>query len=253
MINLINGDLYRLFRTKAYRNCIIATIVIIIVNIVMDGLWLISFTDLEGMRYGFYVGVGKGQYIDLLKNSMGTGAVMYIVGVCLTASITVGKWDSGSLKNIVSFGYERWKIFLSNILAITIGISILVIAQFLIVLGIKMIIFKPIDTDLILTIKVLISYIVILGAGIGIYTVIASIIPSQSVIGVIVIIEIFSLSMIGHLIKESTANFIPFLTLRKLAGIPEGVNLLAVVITMVLLSGITVDIGRMIFNKVEIK
>lgn len=253
MINLINADLYRLFRTKAYRNCIIATIIIIIVNIVIDGLWLMTFTDLNGIKYGFNITTGEGSYLELLRNAMGTSIAMYIMGVCLTAAITVGKWDSGSLKNIVSFGYKRWKIFLSNIIAITIGMAILIIGQFIIVLGFTTIIFKPIDIDLILTIKVLIAYIGIFGAGVGIYTVIASLIPSQSVIGIIVIMEMIGLTMIGHLIKESAANFIPFLNLRKLAGMPEHVNLIAVIITMGLLLIVAADIGRMIFNKMEIK
>ncbi|MGL5647673.1 MAG: hypothetical protein ACRDDY_07465 [Clostridium sp.] len=257
MLNLLKGDLYRLFHSKYYKNAFIATIVIGIVALLLGEVRIMSFTTPEGIQYGFNIGAEYGEnYLEFLKSALGTAICMYIVGISLTSSIMINKANNGSLKNIVSYGYERWKILSSSVISLIMGMAILIVINFAIVMTGYVILGRPTGVTielLYLTVKSIGAYILICGTSIGIYGVITFLLPSASIISILAVVEIWGLTMVGHMLSESYINFIPILLLRNLASGVENISFMTVGFWMILMIAVVLDIGRMIFNKFEIK
>lgn len=262
MINLIKSDLYRLFRSKTYKSCAIGalgiTILVLVLSIFTDAqLWLMAFTGKEGLRRGFFIGLEQGATLkQLIINALGSGAVLYIIGITLTSSVIISKKRSGIMKNTVAYGYERWKIYLSQVISLIIGIAVLISISFLIILIITSIVFKVSILNqeaLLLIIKSLVLYIIIVSATVSIYSFLSTLIANSEVISVIAIAEMLGLAMLGPALSESINKFIPYSMIRTLAQIPEKVDFAAYTINTLILICITTLLGVIVFNKKEIK
>lgn len=263
MINLIKADLYRLFKSKCYKNCIIASIVTAILTvcipIILGGpLWIMSFTSSGSEIYGFRIGAIQynGEYLSFIINALGTAIFIYLIGIILVINSSVKRFSSGTLKNTVSYGYERWKIYLSNLVSIIVGVSILSLISFLITLILPVLTYKPLDFELnsiIITIKYLIEYIVILASMISIYYFCTVLIPDSSVISCIVILEFCLLTVISSSLPEKITRFIPFSMIRKFTAIPDKFDFIYIFFNSAVLIIISTIIGILVFRRKEIK
>ncbi len=189
MVNLIKSDLYRLFRSKTYKSCAIGalgvTIFVLSLAIFTDAeLWIMAFTS-NGVRRGFMIGLEQGaEFRDLLINALGSGAGLYIIAIVLTSTAIISRKRSGIMKATVAYGYERWKIYLSQVISLIVGISILIIIVFLSILSITCIVFKIYNIELLLIVKVLILYISVVAATVSVYGFLSTLIQNSEVISV---------------------------------------------------------------------
>ena len=240
MINLIKADLYRLFESKAYKKCIYGaigiTVFVMFLAVLTDSeLWLMSFIGKDNIRRGFRVGLWQGaDFNNHVINALGSGAGIYIIGIVLTSYFIISRFRSGILKNTVTYGYERWKIYVSQLL----------------ITGITL---KVGSIDIVLAIKSLILYIIIVSATISIYTLLATLITNSEVISVIAIAEMMGLTMVGAMLSTRVNNFIPYSMIRALAQGPMEVDFITYLVNAVCIIIVTTFIGILFFNKKEIK
>ena len=259
MINLIKADLYRLFESKAYKKCIYGaigiTVFVMFLAILTDSeLWLMSFIGKDNIRRGFRVGLWQGaDFNNHVINALGSGAGIYIIGIVLTSYFIISRFRSGILKNTVTYGYERWKIYVSQLLSLIIGVSILIVMSYFSILLITGITLKVGSIDIVLAIKSLMLYIIIVSATISIYTLLATLITNSEVISVIAIAEMMGLTMVGAMLSTRVNNFIPYSMIRALAQGPMEVEFLTYLVNAVCIIIVTTFIGILFFNKKEIK
>lgn len=262
MINLIKSDLYRLFRSKSYKGCVIGSFVMIIfvlgIAIFTDvELWLMAFTGKEGIRRGFLIGLDKDIcFIKLIINALGSGAGIYIIAITLTSSTMMYRNRSGMMKNTISYGYDRWKIYLSQVITLIIGVAVLAAGTFLTILVITAMVYLPKDIDLesiIILGKTLILYISIVSATVSIYILLVTLIPSSEVISVIAMAEMLGLAKLGPNLPTSVNNWIPYSMIRTLAQIPNPVEVKTYLLSCLVLISISTYLGILAFNKKDIK
>lgn len=258
MVNLIKSDLYRLFRSKTYKSCAIGalgvTIFVLSLAIFTDAeLWIMAFTS-NGVRRGFMIGLEQGaEFRDLLINALGSGAGLYIIAIVLTSTAIISRKRSGIMKATVAYGYERWKIYLSQVISLIVGISILIIIVFLSILSITCTVFKIYNIELLLIVKVLILYISVVAATVSVYGFLSTLIQNSEVISVIAIAEILGLTMLEPALSIKITSFIPYSMIRTLAQVPESVDFISYLIKVFLIIIISTFLGIIIFSKKEIK
>ena len=261
MINLIKSDLYRLFRSKTYKGCAMGalgvTIFVLALAIFTDvELWIMSFTS-DGIRRGFLIGLEQGAgFKELLINALGSGAGLYIIGIVLTSSVIISRKRSGIMKTTVAYGYERWKIYLSQLISLIVGISVLIIGVFLSIFLITSIVYNGFNIDsknILLLIKSLILYISIVAATISIYALLATLISNSEVISVIAIAEILGLTMLEPALSTKITSFIPYSMIRTLAQTPESVDFISYLLKVILVIVVSTFLGVVVFKKKEIK
>lgn len=262
MINLIKSDLYRLFRSKTYKNCALGAFGVVIfvlgISIFTDvELWIMAFTGNDGIRRGFMIGLEQvSNFKQLIINALGSGAGIYIISIALTSSVIISKTRSGIMKNTVSYGYERWRIYLSQAISLMVGMSILITFTALFILIITTFVFKGLSInyeDILLLIKSLVLYMVIVSATISIYMLLATIIPNSEVISVIAIVEMVGLAMVGPILSTKVNSFIPYSMIRILAQIPDSIDFTSYLINGLIIITISTLLGIAVFNKKEIK
>lgn len=261
MINLIKADLYRVFRSKTYKHCVIATLAIIAFGLVCSfakiSLYINLFSRGDGVQRAFHLGFKLvNSYDQLIVNALGSGAGMYIVAICLTSATVVFKMKSGIMKNTVSYGYERWKIYISQFISTVIGISILISITFLSILLITTILFKheAIDYEGIkLAVKSLILYLSIIISVVSIYTFLATFCESSETVSAIVICEFVGSMFLEIILPSSINNFIPYSMIRAVAINPSSIDFVTYLINSLILSGVAMILGILVFNKKEIK
>lgn len=262
MINLLKSDLYRLFRSKTYRNCaigsgIVALFVLVISIFTNTNLWLMAFMGSDETRRGFNIFLEQGATLkQLIVNAFGSGAGLYIIGITLTSSVVISKNRSGIMKATVSYGYERWKIYVSQLITLIIGIAILIIGSFISILLITSLVFKQSIFNLealFLITKSLTLYIVIVAATVSIYTFLSTLISNSEVIAVVAIGEMMGFAMLGPSLPMAVNNFIPYSMIRTVAQIPEAVDFIVYAVNSGLIILVVTFLGIMIFNKKEIK
>ncbi|MGL5245627.1 MAG: hypothetical protein ACRC7R_10675 [Sarcina sp.] len=262
MINLIKADLYRLFRSKTYKACIIASLGIIgfvlVLSIFTDvDLWIMAFTGKDGIRRGFLIGLEQGGIFNqFIINALSSGAGIYIVGICLTSASAISRYKSGVMKNTIPYGYERWKIYISQLVSLVIGISLLISMVFITILIITSVILTPTNISykgVLIAIKGLLLNIVIVSSMVSIYLFLATLIVNSEVIAVIAMGEILGVTMLEPVIPSMINRFIPYSTIRTLAQVPESIDSIWVLLSAFIIITISIFLGILIFNKKEIK
>lgn len=136
MIKLLRSDLYRLFRSKAFYICMIIYAVLISGTAFLMN-W--SFKVIESNQEAI---VGETITIQttaetLFKDgisygisSLSDGTIQILLAIVISIFITA-EFSYGTMKNIVSKGYQRPKIYLSKLITMVIMTLIMLIVGFL--------------------------------------------------------------------------------------------------------------------------
>lgn len=129
MFNLLNGDFYKLFKSKAfYISCIVAVasaafiyVMLIIANKIQSG-------ELENGTAGFIVVENENRESNVPElNEIGILDVLqqmfsnfgsFVVAV-FAAVFVIGDYTNGAVKNVAGKGYARGKIFVSKYISTT--------------------------------------------------------------------------------------------------------------------------------------
>ncbi len=124
MSKLIKADLYRLFRTKSYYICTGILLVMSILSLlIMKGTEIFlgevvfSLLELTGISYG--------------ASAVAGGDIVIFTAIFISVFITQ-EFVFGTMKNVVSKGFSRVKIYLSKLITMIVATAIMLIALFIV-------------------------------------------------------------------------------------------------------------------------
>lgn len=159
MINLLRGEIYKLFRSKClyiFGAFMVAFVLLIygmfsLADMMMQG-------DVENGSYGISVSTEETQGAVSVWDDMDIPAIVQVmfssVGsiiVAIFASIYFwGEYANGAIKNVVGKGYGRWTVFTSKYISTVVGVVVIEIMVIPTVLICETLILgaRRIDTDI---------------------------------------------------------------------------------------------------------
>lgn len=265
MTNLIKSDLYRLKKNKTFRKCIFSMVIFIIL---ITGLFSepgaeigIITTQVDNRMYGFILNntlIGESP-MDIFAIALGFTGIICIMLLFIVGELVMERYEFGVIKNTVSYGHNRYKIYISNLLCILVAIILLSIMTIVVSCGIWSVIYgvnKSITgSEFTMILKVIIVWLVILCAMASIYTMIHTLARKKTtVLGLSVLFVAFiPMSLIE--LKISYINYkIPMLMLMDLCSMPFNNGLLLTfAVNSILIILISTILGCIIFNKQDIK
>ncbi len=232
MINLIRSDLFRLKKSKTFRKSIIILLVFMIISIIGfsilgRGLSLISIA-IDNKDYGFHIKSPSltNWYLDLFTSSLGFTFIIYLITLFLVGNVVIAKYDCGILKNSISSGHDRCRIYISNLISIFIAILFMAVLTLVIPFILWSIIFYPqnkiLEEELLLIIKIIPVWLIILFAMTSFYVFLATISKSKGIVIGLGILNLSVLSMTLIFIGSSKIiNKVPILMLMDLCSSPS--------------------------------
>jgi ABC-2 type transport system permease protein len=130
MINLLQSDFYRLFKSKAFYICTAVSVFLLAASIcIMD--WSIRMT----------ANLGTESTVNLLmpyKDGISYGMIAFSSGdvhlfiAIFTAIFITAEFAQGTMKNVVSKGFSKVQIYLSKVITMTTASFIMIFAMFII-------------------------------------------------------------------------------------------------------------------------
>ncbi|GAA0737823.1 ABC transporter permease [Clostridium oceanicum] len=133
MYNLIKFELYKLKKNKAFKICILLTLFIVFLTIrrffsSTTPSHVLQFVY-KGQEYGFTVNSFKDrmnpQSIEFLNSAFGYISFIEIMIMFIVGSIFINEYLKGTIKSIIAYGHERYKIYFSKLIAISVAAGIL--------------------------------------------------------------------------------------------------------------------------------
>lgn len=265
MINLLRADLFRLRKSKTFKSSIIiaGVLVAVFLFLSLDEEFLLSITTTfrNDRIYGFCIGKVKenANYLSIFRASLGLVIFSAITMIFLVTDGVISRYSNGVLKNTISYGHSKYKVYLSNLVSNFVGVSIITILYMgLFIIG-AVFLFKPdqfiSEDQLYLMITITLVVLVVLGAMVSIYTLISVIIKSKVVIATgAALFMTFISAALFDVIGKATQNKIPIYMLMDICGQPELSPLLGTfLINSFIIIGVSTVLGCTIFNKQEIK
>lgn len=265
MNNLIKSDIYRLKKNKVFRNCISSMIVVILLvtSFFSDpqaSIALVS-TSSKDRIYGFFLdGRSVRSYgIETIMPSFGLTMIICIMLVFIVGELVRERYEYGVIKNTISYGHNRYKIYISNLICIFIGIITLsIFTIFISYIAWKTIYGQdmPIKvTEIIIIIKMILLQLIILCSMSSIYTMIFTIVRKKStVVGFAILFFTFISTSLIELNISYINSKVPIMMLMDICSvIPNDKTLLMFSINSIIIILITTFIGCTIFNKQDIK
>jgi len=265
MINLIKADLFRLKKSKAYKNSVILMGLFIILAMykTFSGRSIsILMANSGGRLYGFLIGdiIGNENYLTLFRSSLGLISLITFLILFIVGDLVITRYENGEIKNTVAYGYVRYKIYLANMISILLGVVFITISSVIISMSILTIFFKPEIPISIMEfstiIKVMSVAILILGSMVSVYVFLATTIRSKALIATIGIFSITAIPIIllAKNLIETIGFKVPIVMLMNICSEPATTNLLATFslnsIILILVSNI---LGCIIFKNQEFK
>lgn len=116
MLNLLRSDLYRLIRSKSFYICTGISVALLVLNAVVLK-WASTQAGVQGEAYAAMLPSGG---IDFGLSAFGGNAQMLlgiIVGIFVAA-----EFSHGTMKNVVSKGFVKWKIYLAKFLSMLLAV-----------------------------------------------------------------------------------------------------------------------------------
>lgn len=265
MTNLIKSDLYRLKKNKTFKKCIfsMAIFIILITSLFSEPgseIGIIT-TQVDNRMYGFVLNsslVREGP-MEIFSIALGFTGIICIMLLFIVGELVMERYEFGVIKNTVSYGHNRYKIYISNLSCIFVAIILLSIMTIVVSCGIWNVIYgmnKGITgSEFTMILKVIIVWLIILCAMASIYTMIHTLARKKTtVLGLSVLFVVFiPMSLIE--LKISYINYkIPMLMLMDLCSMPFNNELLVTfLVNSILIILISTILGCIIFNKQDIK
>lgn len=142
MFNLLRGEFYKLFKSKAlYVFCLVSVISVVFVYGMLIVASKIQSGEISNGSAGVYVSGEKMNesgmpvmeeftILDVLQQLYGNFITFFIA--VLVPILVVGEYTSGAVKNVVGKGYARWKIFASKyIVSVTASVFLMILMAIL--------------------------------------------------------------------------------------------------------------------------
>ncbi|MBS3202644.1 MAG: hypothetical protein PUJ51_03515 [Clostridiales bacterium] len=265
MINLLKADLFRLRKSKTFRNSMIVIGILVTVFLFMcldeEFFFSLNVTFRNDRVYGFYFGRMEGNinYINIFRASLAFTIFACLTMIFLVTDSVISKYSNGVLKNTISYGHNKYKVYLSSIISNYIGVSIVAILYILFFMIGAICLFKPntmiSNNELYVICIVSLVVLIILGAMVSLYTLISVVVKSKVVIATAgALFMTFGTGALFDVISKSTQNKIPIYMLLDICGQPEISPLLKTwVINSFIIIVVSTILGCIIFNKQEIK
>ncbi|MGL6174067.1 MAG: hypothetical protein ACRC1P_05610 [Cellulosilyticaceae bacterium] len=116
MINLVKADLYRLRRSKTLKKCLIAMVIFLVYTTISVSGEIGVFSLMSAGKYGYHFsGAGvHGSYGSLLESVLGFTGVLNICMIFLLSDVVIGRYTEGMIRVPITYGYNRFKVYLSN-------------------------------------------------------------------------------------------------------------------------------------------
>ena len=111
MINLLKADLYKLFKNKSFYICLILSILFSYMTTMMNFAYN-SFSNAQSMYSLLQMPELNGIY--MLKTSFGVGMLFYSIFIAI---FIASEFSWQTIKNIVSRGFSREKIYISKLIS----------------------------------------------------------------------------------------------------------------------------------------
>ncbi|HBC96490.1 MAG TPA: ABC transporter permease [Clostridium sp.] len=257
MYNLMKFELYKLKYNTAFKISI--SIILFLIFLVLklfyshlDIIVIFSFIY-DRKTFGFFINkfhdISSPTALEFFISSFGFSVILIILSLFLVGSYIVNEYSCGTVKNTLSYGHSRLKVYLSKIITIYLSIFILLI----------LLLFVPLITALILgwvksisayTAARLFKYTLIIylifAAIASIYACLAAIIKSKSII-IALGMTILFINAGGFLINFKFDKYTPVIMLMKLGSlnsptsdICSTISICSIIILISLVLGITV-------------
>lgn len=265
MINLIKADLYRVSRNSTIKNCIMIFVLFVIFATISfkDGAetYLQLCTSyVDNKVFGYLVGnpsIETG-YFQIFRSSICLTIVIAIMMLFIIGDLIISGYTMGTLKNTISYGHNRIKVYLSSIVSIFLTVTIFAITT----LGSTMLLWSimygegNITADEIKAILNIIPVLLIILLGMAsIYILISTITKNKAIVAAL---GTFALTYLGGaLVGQVGSKWIakvPVFMLSELCGTPSLTDPLgSFTINSLIIIVLTTIMGCIIFNRQEIR
>lgn len=135
MYNLIKSEVYKLRYGKTYKGLFILSICCVVMTIVSAANktnFQIMQTYFNNRNYGFAIGsffdTNNIKGVEFFASGLGWTPILVVGLMYLISMFTCDEYMYGTYKNVLSYGNKRRDVYISKLLAISIGISMLVFA-----------------------------------------------------------------------------------------------------------------------------
>lgn len=155
MINLLKGEFYKLFKSRAFYVCTaiaVFTVILVYGMLVMaDG---IQSGELDNGTGGVVVESSQENEPPILEQMTNAGVLQQVYAsfgafiiVSFVSIFVIGEYTNGAVKNVVGKGYPRWKIFAAKYISALTATIILMIVMAVVNLICGMILLKGQTVD----------------------------------------------------------------------------------------------------------
>ncbi|WP_042278411.1 ABC transporter permease subunit [Faecalimicrobium dakarense] len=265
MTNLIKSDLYRLKKNKTFRKCMFSMIIfiILITSFFSDPRAEIGIItgQVDNRMYGFILSsalVREGP-MEILSTALGFTGIICIMLLFIVGELVMERYEFGVLKNTVSYGHNRYKIYISNLLCI----FVVIISLSIMTIGISFVIWNVIygvnrgitSSEFTIILKVIIAILIILCAMASVYTMIHTLARKKTIVLGLSVLFVTFIPMSLVELKISYINSkMPMLMLMDLCSMPfNNGSLVTFLVSSILIILISAILGCIIFNKQDIK
>ncbi|MHC6180444.1 ABC transporter permease subunit [Clostridium sp. JNZ X4-2] len=264
MYNLLKFELFKLKSNITFKISIIITLILIFLVLKLfhshAGLIMIFAFTYEHKDIGFIVNsfnnILTPTALEFFKSSLGFSVLLTILLLFLVGSFIVNEYSYGTIKNTLSYGHSRLKIYLSKVVIIYLAIFILLI----------LLLFTPLTIALILgwvkfisfyrIIKLfkytLLIYLIFMATA-SVYMCLATILKNKSIVIALGMIYLF-INAAGFLINFKFDKYTPTFMLIRLGNLnPSLSDIKNIILICSIIILIFVSLGIIIFKNQDIK
>lgn len=197
-------------------------------------------------------------YFEIFRSSIGLTIAVSIMMLFIIGDLVISRYTMGTLKNTISYGHNRVKVYLSNVISVFFTIIIFAVMT----IGSTMLIWSIIygegsitSEELTSIVRIVPVLLIILLAMASIYILISTLTKNKAIVAAL---GTFAVTYIGGAligqISEKWIGRVPVFMLSELCATPSlGDPLGTFTINSLIIIILTTTIGCIIFNKQEIR
>lgn len=264
MYNLLKFELYKLKYNTVFK---ISTIITLFLTFLVLKLFyshldiIVIFSFIHGHEtFGFFINKFHNIFtptaLEFFKSSFGFSVILIILSLFLVGSYIINEYSYGTVKNTLSYGHSRSKIYLSKIIITYLSIFILLILLLFLPLAVALILGWVKSISAYTAVKIfkytLLTYLILITLA-SAYTCLATIIKSKSIIIALGMILLF-VNAGGFLINLKFDIYTPIIMLMKLGSLnssPSDICNVISICTIIIL--VSLGLGIITFKNQDIK